>query len=203
MLDQLLTLLGKPFVLPAAFLLIGAWTINKLSVLHDSRRRNRIEFLERWQPVDDMDDIRIEVTIRHLVGTYLPADIIRAVSRTPFPMQTLLDLAAIWPLVRFDHSTGQLDWNKSELGNPTTRRWLRVVMVLGYAVFALIAVFFLYLAVGTDPSRPTAWISGLNTLMFVVLAASCLARSDTLGEVGKHGAALLSRINAALPKQPA
>ncbi|MFT3762939.1 MAG: hypothetical protein QM761_10130 [Pseudoxanthomonas sp.] len=200
MFEQLLSLLGKPFVLPAAFLLIGAWTINKLSVLHDSRRRNRIEFLDRWQSVDDMDDMRLEVTMRHLVGTYLPADIIRKISRTPFPTQTLLDLVAIWPLVRFDHLTGQLNWKKQEFGDPVVRRWLRVVMMLGYVVLALIAVFFFYLAVGTDPSRPTAWISGLNTLMFVVLAGSCLARFDTLGDIGKHGATLIARINAAVPE---
>ena len=200
MFEQLLSVLGKPFVLPAAFLLIGAWTINKLSVLHDSRRRNRIEFLERWQPIDDMDDMRLEVAIRHLIGNYLPADIIRTISRTPFPMQTLLDLAAIWSLVRFDHSTRQLDWKKPEFGDPATRRWLRVVMMLGYVIFALVAIFFFYLAVGTDPSKPTAWVSGLNTVMFVALAASCLARFDTLGDVGKHGAALLTRINAAPQK---
>lgn len=201
MLEQFLSLLGKPFVLPATFLLIGAWTINKISALHDSRRRNRIEFLERWRTVDDMDDMRLEVTIRHLVGTYLAADIIRTISRGPFPTQSLIDLAAVWPLTHFDLLNRHLSWKKQEYGDPAALRWLRAIMMLGYVVFALIAVFFFYLAVGTDPSRPTAWISGLNTLMFIVLAGSCLARFDTLGYVGKHGAALLNRINSAMSKQ--
>lgn len=200
MLDQLLALLGKPFVLPAAFLLLGAWTVNKLNVLHDSKRRNRIEFLEQWQSLDGMDDMRLEVTVRHLIGTYLPADVVRSVGRSPFPTQTLLDLADIWSLVRFDHQTRRLDWKKNAYGEPAPRRWRRFLLFLGYVGFALVAVFFLNMAVGTDPSKPVAWICGVNTLMFLVLAASCLARFDTLGDASKHGDALLSRINAALPK---
>lgn len=143
MLDQLLALLGKPFVLPAAFLLLGAWTVNKLNVLHDSKRRNRIEFLEQWQSLDGMDDMRLEVTVRHLIGTYLPAEVVRSVGRSPFPTQTLLDLADIWSLVRFDHQTRRLDWKKNAYGEPAPRRWRRFLLFLGYVGFALVAVFFL------------------------------------------------------------
>ena len=174
MLEQLLNVLGKPFVLPAAFVLVGAWMINKLGALHDSRRRSRIEFLERWEAIDRMDDMRLEVTVRHLIGTYLPAEVIRTIDRTPFPTQTLFDLASIWSFVRFDPQTQQLVWKKLEYGETVARGWMQSLMMLGYFAFALVAVLSFYMAAGTDPSEPAAWISGLNTLMFLALAGSCL-----------------------------
>ena len=197
MLEGILSLLGKPFVLPASFLLIGAWALNKMIALHDSKRRNRVEFLERWQPIDSMDDVRLEVTVRHLVGTYLPADIIRTMYRTPFPTQALLDLATIWPLVEFDPMTRMLGWKKSGYGDVKGRRLYRVILLFCYIAFALVAFVFLYSAVESDPSKPSAWISGINTVMLFGFATGCIARFDMLGDVGKGGNKLVSIFNAA------
>lgn len=197
MLEGILSLLGKPFVLPASFLLIGAWALNKLIALHDSKRRNRIEFLEQWQSIDKMDDVRLEVTVRHLIGTYLPADIIRTVYRMPFPTQSLLDLAAIWPLIEFDQMTRILKWKKPGYGDVKGRLQYRTIFLFGYIAFALGAFIFLYSAVGSDPSKPSAWISGINTVMLFGFATGCIARFGMLDDVGKGGDKLVSIFNAA------
>ena len=84
--EQFLSTLGPKFAVPAALLLVGVWIFHALSGLHDSRRRNRLEFLDLWLDVDDMDDLRLEVIVRHWVGHYFPASVIRTIHKMPFPL---------------------------------------------------------------------------------------------------------------------
>lgn len=201
MFEQILTFLGKPFVVPAVLMLSCAWIFNKLSALHDSRRRGRTDFLEHWHDVDNMSDMRLEVITRHFVGSYIPADVIRTINRMPFPTQTLFDLEGIWAMLRFDHTSKTLDWNDSKMGDAKYRFWRKIWAFLGYVALVVGAVFFFGLVLKTEPSRWMAWLSAFNTLALFILAMSCLARFDTLGQADRNGAALLSRINAALPRK--
>jgi len=183
-------------------LIAGAWIIKLFVDLHASKRQSRRDFLELWRGVDALDDMGLEVTVRHLIGTYLPAPIIRMVIQRGFSTQALFELAEIWSLVAFDPDNGTLKWKKPAYAEPASRGWLRFFLMGGYIAAALIAVLFLYLAVGIDPSKPTAWISALNTLIFVIIAWACLARFDTLGAIGKHGISLMWRLNRLSPAGP-
>ena len=199
--EHILSLLGKPFVLPASFLLIGAWALNKLMALHDSKSRNRIDFLERWGSVDSMDDLRLEVTVRHLFGTYLPAEIIRTICRMPFPSQALLNLGTIWPLVEYDPIARQLKWKRQGYGQSTGRRWYRVAFICGYVVLALIGLAFLHAAIESDPSKATAWIVGIGGLVLFAIAGSCFAQFDMLRDVERSVGALVAEINTTMRTQ--
>lgn len=201
MLERILALMGKPFVLPVSFLLIGAWALNKLIALHDSKRRNRIDFLERWTTIEGMDDLRLEVTVRHLFGNYLPAEVIRAIYRMPFPSQALLDLGGIWSLIKYDPVTRQLKWNRHGYTQVKGRRWYRIAFICGYVVIALIGLMFLKAAIESDPSRPAAWIVGIGGLMLFVIAGSCFAHFDMLRDVEKGAGALMSKINVTMSAQ--
>lgn len=137
MLEQFLTTLGPRFAVPAAFLLVGAWDLHVLLGLHDSKRRNRIEFLEVCPDVEKMDGLRLEITIRHLVGTFFPVSVIRAINRMPFPTKTLFALSEVWSLVRFDSQTHALDCKSPAYGNHASRRWLRALAIDGYVAFSI------------------------------------------------------------------
>jgi hypothetical protein len=95
MVETIVKQLGPGFVVPAACLLIAAWLVKLAFDAHTSSRQSRRDFLELWRGLDQGDDMALEVTVRHLLGTYLPATVIRGVLALPFPTQRLVRLDSI------------------------------------------------------------------------------------------------------------
>ena len=192
--EQYLDLLGKNFLIPITFFAIGAWVVRFFTSLHDSRRRDRIEFLESWRNHTEMSDLEIEVTIRHLFGAYLPAAVIRRVNSMPFPSQTLLRLIEVWPFAKFDSASNQLTWKEG--CSTRTSRWKHIAgWSLGYFAFAALATNCYSLMIGIGPEKLGSWLAAALGFIFAGAALWSISRSMDLFTTGIFGDDLMARIN--------
>ncbi len=101
---------GSALLIPAVLFVLVLYVIRGLSGLHGRRSQNRKEFLDLWDSTRSQDDLWLEVVVRHLFGSYLPARVIRLALAQPDKAQSLLDLAELWPLFRFDPASQTVSW---------------------------------------------------------------------------------------------
>ena len=103
---------GLALIVPmaAGALAILKWGISR----QDAQFAKRKEFLQNWKDPEALDDLSIEVLVRQLTGTYLPAMLVRRVcSRKGSEItRTLMSLAKIWPLVDWHSESGTASWKK-------------------------------------------------------------------------------------------
>ena len=66
--------------------------------------------LEHWDPKRIDDDLWLEVTIRHLYGTHLPAHVIRTAFAHPHTSQALIDLSGLWLFLDYDSESRSVRW---------------------------------------------------------------------------------------------
>jgi hypothetical protein len=71
--EEFLKILGAWAVVPAASVAFAGYAFSMLIGLHRTKSQQRMEFLGLWRGAGHMDDMAIEVAVRHLCGTYLPA----------------------------------------------------------------------------------------------------------------------------------
>jgi hypothetical protein len=86
---------GSNLLIPAVLFVLMLYVTRGLSGLHGRRSQNRKEFLELWDSTRSQDDLWLEVVVRHLFGSYLPARIIRLALAQPDKAQSLLDLGEL------------------------------------------------------------------------------------------------------------
>lgn len=101
---------GSRLLIPAVLFVLVLYAIRGLSGLHGRRSQNRKDFLDLWDSTRSQDHLWLEVVIRHLFGSYLPARIIRLALAQPDKAQSLLNLAELWPLFRFDPTSETASW---------------------------------------------------------------------------------------------
>ena len=188
------TILG-PIV--AVLVAAAAYGISLFKDLHRTKGQHRADFLGLWKGSDKMDDLSLEVAVRHLCGTYLPASLIRRICRTDHCADGILEVAQLWPLWRYDPHDRRIEWKDPSYASHGKLVFLRWWYVAGYFVFAIGAIFFLMLAISTDSKSLLAWASGLIALMFPVIAFGSLGRSEILKLASKIGARWLDRLNDA------
>jgi len=195
MMEEILKTLGPWAVVPAASMALAGYAISVLVGLHRTKSQQRIEFLNLWRGADQMDDMALEVAVRHLCGTYLPARIVRRICNSDHCADGVFEVAQLWPLFRYDAVSGTVGWAKPEYAIEKKlsagKRWYAAA----YFGLALTAFGFLAVAVGAGPTKLLAWVCGLNTLLFPVLAFASLAKSETFALAGKVGLQWLGKLN--------
>lgn len=108
---------------------------------------------ERWQDPATMDDYKLELLCRQLVGVYLPPSLIRRVCAQPkWPtVETLRELAELWPLLTWNHLDGTVWW-KSSADSERKRKLQNRILWLAYFGCGMLGVGSLALAsFGTQP----------------------------------------------------
>lgn len=203
MLDTIAKQLGPGFVVPALALLILGWLAKLLTDLHTGSRQSRRDFLELRRSVEKCDDVALEVVTRHLVGEYLPADIIRTVTRMTFPSRRLQRLSMVWPHLEYNSTTQQITLVNRKLRATAYRRWAIGGYLLGYFILALLGAYGLQIATKMSPSALLTWMVVVAGAGALVVAFGSLARSDTIKSLGAWGFALVDEVNAHLQSHPA
>jgi hypothetical protein len=198
MMDEIVKLMGAHGVIPAAMVVLAGYVIATFIGLHRTRSQQRVEFLNLWKGIETMDDMELEMVVRHHWGTYLPASVIRKVCQNDYCAHQLAELSDLWTLFRFDLGLRQVTWERPEYASRKTlgsRRW---IWVAGYFVFSFVAFIFLGVAFAYGPTKLLSWISGFNALLFPVLAFGALGRSETFGLAYRVGHAWLERLNGSV-----
>ena len=193
--DQIWNVIGTPAIIPAVMVLLGGYGISMLVGLHRTKSQQRTEFLALWKGVYETDDMALEVAVRHLCGTYIPARVIRTVCRTDHCADGIFEVAQLWPLLQYDRPTGSVTWAKAKYAAAKSLGWARLWSSVGYFLVGLGALACVQIAVSVGPKSLLGWLCGLNALLFTVIAFGLLARSDTIAFAQKHGPHWLKRLN--------
>lgn len=194
--QAVLSSLGHWFAVPAALAALAAYGITVLLGLHRSRSQQRLEFLQLWNSVENEDDMKLEVLIRHHFGTYLPASVIRRLCAQDYCAANILELSQLWPLYRYDHRTGSVYWRESSYERRSTLRKKAVLYSIGYFLSALLSIGFAAIAINNGPTEFVSWICGLNTLLFLFIAGGSLSRSEVFSLAAKRGHDWLHRLDS-------
>lgn len=176
---EILAVGGSAYLVPAVLFVLLLYVARGLFGLHGRRSQNRREFLELWDKARAQDDLWLEVAVRHLFGIYLPARIIRLALAQPDRAQSLLDLAELWPLLRFDAEAHCVSWRRSRYASLTRRRLGAAVLLAGYICLALLAMLAAFVAF-TGESTLLRWLYSLFAVVSGAWAVSFLARRDTM-----------------------
>ncbi|HVI60422.1 MAG TPA: hypothetical protein VM619_16330 [Luteimonas sp.] len=174
---------------------LAGYALSFFKDLHRTKGQSRTEFLGFWAGAKQMDDMTLEVSVRHLFGTYLPASVIRRTCRADHCANGLLEVAQLWPLWRYDRLTGRVEWKEAGYAFPRKLAWCKRLYVALYFFFFVVAFSFLVLALNAGPRSLLAWTSGLNALAFPILALGSLAKSEVFKMAHNAGAQWLDQLN--------
>jgi hypothetical protein len=168
-----------------------------------SSRQNRRDFLESWRSIDRADDIALEVTGRQLMGTYLPADVLRAAIASPYPTRRLLRISELWPLLEWDADARRIKVKTPAWIEPGRCRRRAVGYLCVYFVLGAGAALVLQFVLQLPPTRAVTWMFAVALFGLVIAAFEALRRSDGLWALGKWGLTLVADTNALLAAGPA
>ena len=203
MLETLSKALGGPFVVPLALLGVVAWSVKHLFDLAASRRQHRRDFMDAWDPAKCNDDMRLEVLVRHLVGEFIPAPVIRAAIEVGYPSQTLLDLAAIWSELRFDPDTGELVVKSVHLASKRVRAALRLIWAIAYVACAVATWQLAKWASSLGSAEPLAWLAWFGAASLAIMALASLGKGDSVKKLAETGLPTVARLNRVLVRREA
>jgi hypothetical protein len=175
--QELLDASNDKLLVPLAVVAVLTTLAKGLFSLHRSRSQKRKEFLELWR-ADPPDDLWTEVAIRHLIGEYLPASIIRMLCTSPQAGRALGEIAESWPLLEMDDETGDVRWLKPRYASPATRRRWRRGFNVGYFVLFGAGLFVGYLLFVT--SKPFPMLYWVYPITGMLLGLICLHHADRL-----------------------
>lgn len=94
MIKELIEAGGSGYIIPAVLSVLVLYAVRGAFGLQGRRSQHRKEFLEMWDSSRTQDDLWLEVAVRHLFGTYLPARVIRLALAQPDTSQGLLILGS-------------------------------------------------------------------------------------------------------------
>jgi hypothetical protein len=194
--EEILRVLGPQLAIPAAMVGVGGWAITMLLGVIRTRSQSRVEFLNLWKGEKNMDDLELEVAIRHLTGSYLPAPLVRKLCSEPECAEALFGVSALFDLFKYDASTGRVSWAKPAYATWWGLCWREWAWLFSYFVTALFAFGCLALAFKFGPTRLVSWIWGFNALLFPFIAIGALARSEIVGSARTRARSWYDRLNA-------
>lgn len=194
MIEEVLKAVGPAAVVPIAAIALAGYVISMLTGWHRTKGQRRIEFLGLWRGTSQMDDMALEVTVRHLFGTYLPASVIRRICASDHCADELFNVTQIWSLFRYDPVSRKVCWAKSRYANSRVLLIEDVLFKALYFLLASMVVVCVFVAIGSGPKSLTAWLYGINALLFGILAIASLAKSETLASARKFGQQSLDRL---------
>jgi len=185
---------GLALVAPmaAGALAILRWGISR----HDAQFAKRKEFLQNWKDPCALDDLSIEVLVRQLTGTYLPALLVRRVcSRKGSEItRTLMSLATIWPLVDWHSESGTASWKKSARSHPV-RFAKGLLLTMAYFALGTLGATALTFAVLKQPPMVIAFVSSAWGLLFIGLAIAALWTAEPWATASKLKDTMLDLAN--------
>lgn len=194
---------GASFLLPAVLFVLVLYAIKGIYGLHGRRSQHRREFLELWDKARSADDLWLEVSVRHLFGTYLPARIIRLALNQPDRSQSLADLSELWELLAFDPGDQTVRWRSTLPSKVAKSKWGRGACFAAYFVCALAAAYAGWLASRYGHTSFLGWAYGVCAVVVGFVAFICLSHEDTVKtatQAGDRWVALINR-SATQPKQ--
>ena len=194
MIDQVVKSIGAWAIVPAISIALAGYLISRLTDFHRTKSQQRTEFLGIWHGLNKMDDMALEVAIRHLYGAYLPARAIRKICDSDHCADEMFNLAQIWPLLQYDQSSRTLSWKNDKHGSEKAlaagERWC----MAGYFMFAAMTLGSFAFTFVAGPKSPLAWILGLNAVLSAALAFKSLDKSGMYALAKKKRETLLPRL---------
>jgi hypothetical protein len=186
---------GPGYLIPAVLFVLVLYSVRGVFGLHGRRSQHRKEFLELWSDDRRHDDLWLEVAIRHLFGTYLPAPIIRLAMTQPDKSQALLDLSELWALLHFDSDTQTVRWLRKRHQTLQRRKAGRIALLVGYFFWALIALIAAWIASKSGPATFAGWLYGVCAVITGFVAFISLMREDSMKVAVTVGDDWMARIN--------
>ncbi|KQZ72344.1 hypothetical protein ASD55_11300 [Rhodanobacter sp. Root561] len=177
MFEEILKASGGRLLIPVVIAVVFVAIVKALFELRRSKLGERKDFLETWTHQRLQDDLWLEVTVRHLAGSYLPASVIRRLLGTIHPSRALLDVSECWELFDMDAVSGEIHWREGRHADPAQRvREMRLFGALYYLLTGLAGgLSYLLLATSFLPSGEWS-----VAFLLLLLGIFCLSRSETL-----------------------
>lgn len=200
---ELLAAGGSAFLIPAVLFGLILYATRGLFGLHGRRSQQRKEFLELWTGAQDKDDLWLEVAIRHLFGTYIPAHVIRLALNQADKNQSLRDLSELWPLLRFDEATNTTSWRNRTNGSLSYRKFKRYALLSSYFFLPVAAAAMALIASHSPLGSLASWAYWINAILMLVVAFICLEKAETAAVAERAGNAWLARLNRTSTTQAA
>lgn len=195
MFNDLISAGGPGLLIPVVLFALLLYAIRGLFGLHGRRSQHRREFLEHWDPKRIDDDLWLEVTIRHLYGTHLPAHVIRTAFAHPHTSQALLDLSTLWDFFDYDPDSSVVTWKHQWHRNTQTRGLLSHWPTLRYFLFAVLGA--IAVAAATHAGGFIQWVFSILALIMIAAALLSLWHGEAWKAAATVGGAWIKRINAA------
>ncbi len=192
---ELLEAGGTGYLIPAVLFGLVLYVSRGLFGWHGRRSQHRKEFLELWDQTRSQDDLWLEAMIRHWLGTYLPAHVIRLAMVQPDKTQSLIDISELWPLLRYDRDTRTVAWLHRRHLTVDKRNVGRVALLTGYFASAGSSLLGAAVAANYGPGTLSGWIYGGFSVVMLFLAMVCILREDTLKVAAVAGDEWINRIN--------
>lgn len=180
MIEKLLEASNGKLLIPVLCALAGAVLVKGIFNLHRSKSADRRDFLDLWMRNEGRDDIWLEVSVRHLFGTYLPASIIRSLLQGPQAARALLEVSEFWELLEMNDETLELNWKKKSHATSNGRRNWRYALNALYFVAMGAALVFIFMAIAGDFKTTLVlswWVYGIFLAGF---AMRCVHFEDQL-----------------------
>lgn len=195
MLKDIIAAGGTGYLIPAVLFSLALYVARGLFGWHGRRSQQRKEFLDLWDATRNQDDLWLEVAVRHLFGTYLPARVIRMALSRPDKTQALFDLSELWPLLRFDSESQTVEWTHRRHRTRAQRNFSRYLLLAGYVGCALLTTLLAVAAVRFGPATVYGWMYGICAVVSGIAAFACLTREDVLKLAADKGCEWVARIN--------
>jgi hypothetical protein len=185
MIEELLKVGGPKSLIPVLVVVVGTALVKGLFGVHRSKSADRKVFLDLWSRRETQDDMWLEVAVRHLFGTYLPASLIRSLLQSPQAARSILEISESWNLLNMDDETKELRWKKERHSQTKNRRRESWAFSTIYFAAMFVAVFFAIKTITPSIGGIPSWISGVYALFLGGFALWCLSQSDALKTADK------------------
>lgn len=168
---------NERLLVPVTLIVVAGAAVRGVFALYRSTGQARKEFLDVWGR-DHPDDLWVEVAIRHLFGTYLPAAVIRMLRAGPQAGRALLEVSDSWPLLEMDDETGDIRWRYKWHATRRIRRLLRVGYWLVYFIVTGLSLLIAYVLVISPQHVPAPYWA--YPIVGIMVGLTCLHKEDQL-----------------------
>jgi hypothetical protein len=193
-----LEILGPEFAYAVATAAAIIGLIKWITSRHDVKFTHRKTVLEHWEDPTTIDPLKAEVLCRQLVGVYLPYPLLLKICSSPQAavVNTLLELAELWPLLRWDPLRSEIRWvSAADNGLKRFRKCAFLwISYFGAGIAGASILIFLHLRDVTVTSE-TYWAIICWCIVLLATSASSLWKLGAWGRANKLGDEFLKRIN--------
>jgi hypothetical protein len=189
---------GGTFLLPSVLFVLVLYAVRGVFGLHGRRGQHRREFLELWDESRAADDLWLEVAVRHLFGTFLPARVIRLALDQPDRSRSLADLCGLWDLLTFNPHDQTVRWAPALKVSVARSRFGRSLCFAAYMSCALAALLAGAVAAHYGHTSLFGWVYGVGAVVVAFLAFICLTYEETVATARSSGDRWIALINSSV-----